>query len=156
MSISYVYLLLAFTGALLFVLIQVLLRKPWQIQCSGLQSLIRQDSSLENDLYHKYLVPLLVYEEECPSFGNILGMVFQKFTLEQFLPEEGFQEALTYLRDSVFKRSNQPDQVQAMCLIVHTLIRDPEVEYAFRPHLESQVDQFLKEMNRISLRALSD
>ena len=156
MSISYLYLLLAFTSALSFVLIQFLLRKPWQPQCSGLQSLIRRDSPLENDLYHKYLVPLLVYEEEYPSFGNILGIVFQKFTLEQFLPKKGFQEALTYLRDSVFKRSNQPEPVQAMCLIVHTLIRDPDVEYACRPHLKSQVDRFLKEMERISLRDLSD
>ena len=156
MSISYLYLLLAFTCALSFVLIQILLRKPWQPQRSGLQSLIRRDSPLENDLYHKYLIPLLVYEEEYPSFGNILGIVFQKFTLDQFLPEKGFQEALTYLRDSVFKKSTQPNQVEAMCLIVHTLIRDPDVEYACRPHLKSQVDRFLKEMERISLRALSD
>lgn len=156
MSISYLYLLLAFTCALSFVLIQILLRKPWQPQRSGLQSLIRRDSPLENDLYHKYLIPLLVYEEEYPSFGNILGIVFQKFPLDQFLSEKGFQEALTYLRDSVFKKSTQPDQVEAMCLIVHTLIRDPDVEYACRPHLKSQVDRFLKEMDRIGLRALPD
>lgn len=156
MSISYLYLLLAFTCALSFVLIQILLRKPWQPQCSGLQSLIRRNSPLENDLYHKYLVPLLVYEEKYPSFGNILGIVFQKFPLNRFLPEKGFQEAMTYLRNSVFKRSNQPDQVQAMCLIIHTLIRDPDVEYACRPHLRSQVNRFLKEMERIDLRPLSD
>ncbi|MDA2930762.1 hypothetical protein MYX84_12600 [Acidobacteria bacterium AH-259-O06] len=145
MSITYVHLLLAFTGALLFVLIQVLLRRPWQSK-PGLETLLDRHNPIERELYHEYLVPLLVYEEDYPSFGRILRLVLERFPLGRFLQEEAFEKALTDLRDAVFEPSNREDLVWAMCQIVHTFVRDPDVEYRCRPRLQVLVDQFLKEV----------
>ena len=150
MSITYLHLLLAFTGALLFLLAQVLLRRPWQLKPTGIQSLLDQESlaeqELELELDQEYLVPLVIYEEDHPAFGNIIRLVLESFPLGRFLEESDFRKALTSLRNSVFQSSNPQELVSTMCVIVNTFVRDPDVEYQCRPHLKVLVDQFLREV----------
>ena len=150
MSISYLYLLLALTGALLFILAQFLLRRPWQLKPTGIQSLLDQESlaeqELELELDQEYLVPLVIYEDDYPAFGNIIRLVLESFPLGRFLEESDFQEALISLRNSVFQSTNPQELVSTMCVIVNTFVRDPDVEYRCRPHLKVLVDQFLREV----------
>jgi hypothetical protein len=151
MSITYLHLLLALTGALLFILAQFLLRRPWQLKATGIQSLLDQDSlaeqELELELDQEYLVPLVIYEEDYPAFGNIIRLVLESFPLGRFLEEEDFEEALVSLRNSVFQSSQPQELVSTMCMIVNTFFRDPDVEYRCRPHLEVLVNQFLEEVD---------
>jgi hypothetical protein len=151
MSITYLHLLLALTGALLFILAQFLLRKPWQLKATGIQSLLVQDSlaeqELELELDQEYLVPLVVYEDDYPAFGNIIRLVLESFPLGRFLEEEDFEGALVSLRNSVFQSSHPQELVSTMCMIVNTFVRDPDVEYRCRPHLEVLVNQFLEEVD---------
>ncbi len=150
MSISYLHLLLALTGALLFILAQFLLRRPWQLKATGIQSLLDQDSlaeqELELELDQEYLVPLVIYEDDYPAFGNIIRLVLESFPLGRFLEEKDFEEALVSLRNSVFQSSHPQELVSTMCEIVNTFVRDPDVEYGCRPHLEVLVNQFLLEV----------
>jgi len=150
MSITYLHLLLAFTGALLFILAQFLLRRPWQLKPTGIQSLLDQESlaeqEVELELDQEYLVPLVIYEEDYPAFGNIIRLVLESFPLGRFLEENDFQEALVSLRNSVFQSSNPQEMVSTMCVIVNIFVRDPDVEYRCRPHLKVLVDQFLREV----------
>ncbi len=150
MSITYLHLLLAFTGALLFILAQFLLRRPWQLKPTGIQSLLDQEclaeQELELELDQEYLVPLVIYEDDYPTFGNIIRLVLESFSLGHFLQDSDFQEALISLRNSVFQSINPQDLVSPMCVIVNTFVRDPDVEYRCRPHLKVLVDQFLLEV----------
>jgi hypothetical protein len=150
MSINYLPLLLAFTGALIFVLVQVLIRKPWQLKATGIQTLLDQqglaDQELELELDQEYLVPLVVYEEDYPAFGNIIRLVLESFPLGRFIEQDDFEEALVSLRNSVFQSSPSQEVVAIMCVIVNTFVRDPDVEYRCRPHLKVLVDQFLREV----------
>jgi len=150
MSITYLHLLLAFTGALLFILAQFLLRRPWQLKPTGIQSLLDQESlgeqELELELDQEYLVPLVIYEDDYPAFGNIIRLVLESFSLGRFLEESDFQAALISLRNSVFQSTNPEELVSTMGVIVNTFVRDPDVEYRCRPHLKALVDQFLVEI----------
>ena len=150
MSINYLPLLLAFTGALIFVLVQVLIRRPWQLKATGIQTLLDQqglaEQELELELDQEYLVPLVVYEEDYPAFGNIIRLVLESFPLGRFIEQDDFEEALISLRNSVFQSSPSQEVVAIMCVIVNTFVRDPDVEYRCRPHLKVLVDQFLKEV----------
>ncbi len=150
MSINYLPLLLAFTGALIFVLVQVLIRKPWQLKATGIQTLLDQqglaDQELELELDQEYLVPLVVYEEDYPAFGNIIRLILESFPLGRFIEQDDFEEALVSLRNSVFQSSPSQEVVVIMCVIVNTFMRDPDVEYRCRPHLKVLVDQFLREV----------
>lgn len=148
MALNYTHLLLIFAAALLFIVLQVWLRKPWHSRSAGIQNLLNKQNAAEADLNHHYLVPLLAYEEEYPSFGNIVGLVLQKFPLSRFLGEDDFRQALEYLRSSVFETSDRGNLVAAMGVIVNTFVRDPDVEYHCRPHLKALVVQFLEEIER--------
>ena len=144
---TYVHLLLAFAAAVAFVLVQLLLQKRRQTRPSRLYSLVNQSSSADGPLYHDYLVPLLVYEEDYPSFMNILGTVLTRFPLERFLQEETFKNALADLRNGVFRSSNEQTIIQTMSLIVNVFLSDPDVEYRCRRRLKPLVHQFLKEID---------
>lgn len=148
MSITYVHILLAFTGALLFILAQVLIRKPWKTKPSGIQNFLHQENPVKSKVDHEHLVPLMVYEEDYPTFGNIVKLVLENFPLKRFLQEKDFEKALTYLNGSVFKSADPRDLAWAMCQIVNTFISDPDVEYRCRPHLKALVNQFLDEVER--------
>ena len=144
---TYVHLLLAFTAAVAFVLIQLLLQNRRQTRPSRLYSLVRQSSSADGQLYHDYLVPLLVYEEDYPAFMNILGTVLTRFPLERFLQEEPFKNALADLQNGVFQSSNEQRIIQTMSLIVNAFLSDPDVEYRCRRRLKPLIYQFLKEID---------
>ena len=148
MSIGYLHLVLIFTVALVFILVQFFARRPWLLRPTGLQGLVDQADPRQRELYHEYLVPLLVYEEDYPAFGNILGLVLLKFPLDRFLEDEQFREALTRLRDSVFQDSSTKDEMGTMCEIVNTFVKNPDVEYECRTHLHRLVSQFLREVER--------
>ena len=146
MSITYLQILLAFTVAVLFIIFQVLIR-TWRSNPSAIQNFLhgRKDNR-EPD--HEYLVPLMVYEEEYPTFGKILELVLKSFPLKRFRQERDFERALNYLHDSVFKTSSSEDLVWAMSHIVNTFVSDPDVAFKCRPHLENLLDQFLEEVSR--------
>ena len=144
---TYVHLLLAFAAAVAFLLVQLLLQKRRQPRPSRLYSLVNQSSSADGQLYHDYLVPLLVYEENYPSFMNILGTVLTKFPLEYFLQEENFKSGLVNLRNGVFHSSNEQTISQTMSLIVNVFLSDPDVEYRCRRRLKPLIRQFLKEID---------
>ena len=146
MTVTYVHLLLIFTAALLFIVLQVLLRKPWRSRAAPIQALLNKTEASEKDLHEQYLVPLLAYEEEYPVFGSILGLVLERFPLSRFLQEEDFSRAFTFLRDSVFETTDRGNLAAAMGIIVHTFVRDPDVEYHCRTELKPLLDQFFTEI----------
>ena len=146
MSITYLQILLAFTVAVLFIIFQVLIR-TWRSNPSAIQNFLHgRNDNREPD--HEYLVPLMVYEEEYPTFGKILELVLKSFPLKRFRQERDFERALNYLHDSVFKTSSSEDLVWAMSHIVNTFVSDPDVAFKCRPHLENLLDQFLEEVSR--------
>ena len=146
LSVGYVPLILAVTVSLVLLLIQILAKKNEQVPRSNLEILLATGGATKDDLCHEYLAPLLVYEKEYPSFTNILSMVLSKFPLERFTGEDDFQNALVYLRDSVFISPNREQIVSAMCQVVSSLVRDPDVEYTCREHIHPLVENFLEEI----------
>jgi len=145
MPFTYLHILLVFTGAVLFIVFQVLIR-IWRSNPSGIQDFLcgRKDNR-EPD--HEYLVPLMVYEEDYPAFGRILELVLKSFSLTRFRHEKEFEKAIKYLHDSVFKASTSEDLIWAMSHIVNTFARDPDVAFECRPHLENLLNQFLEEIS---------
>ena len=92
MSITYVHILLAFTVAALFIVFQALIR-IWRSNSSGIQDFLHaRKNTGETD--HEYLVPLMVYEEEYPTFGRILELVLKSFPLQRFRQDGDFEQAL--------------------------------------------------------------
>lgn len=146
LPISYVQLLLAFAAALVLVLVQILSKRNRRNQGTELQKLLANGKTEEGELYSDYLVPLLLYEEDYPSFANVIGLVLHRFPLERFLREQEFATALTYLKDSVFQPSNRRRKVSAMCSVVNSLVSDPDVEYSCRDRIHALVDRFLEEI----------
>lgn len=67
MSITYLHILLAFTVAVLFILLQVLIRVR-RSNLSGIQDFLRKRNKEQDEPDYEYLVPLLVYEEKYPTF----------------------------------------------------------------------------------------
>ena len=147
MSITYLHILLAFTVAVLFIVLQVLIRVR-RANPSGIQDFLRKRNKEQDEPDHEYLVPLLVYEEEYPTFGRILELVLKSFPLKRFRQERDFDRALDYLHASVFKASDSQDLIWAMSHIVNTFISDPDVAFECRPDLETLVAQFLEEISR--------
>jgi len=147
MSINYLHILLAFTVALLFVAFHVLMR-VWRSDTSGIQDFLGERNNDESEPDHEYLVPLMVYEEKYPAFGQILELVLKSFPLKRFRQEKTFEQALKYLHDSVFTASTSEDMVWAMSHIVNTFVSDQDVAYEYRPNLETLVSQFLEEVSR--------
>lgn len=149
MTLSYSELLLAFAVAALVVLVLFLVRKRWVLHPKGLQTVARKsDVAGEEENYTKYLVPLMLYEEKYPSFGKILTLVSAHFPLAQFLREEQFKSALTFLCDSAFQSFGGRRIVPAMAVMVRTLVEDPDVEYRCRAQLHGLIKEFLKEIER--------
>lgn len=148
MPFSYFHLVVVFSGAVLFIALTLLLKNPWQAGHRGILGFLNQARLKERERDQEYLVPLLAYEEDYPAFGDILGLVLEKFPLKHFLRQPDFEKSLYYLSNSVFQTADRGDLEAAMCSIVSTFIGDPDVEYHCRPHLRVLVDQFLKEVGR--------
>jgi len=146
LSVGYVPWILAVTVSLALLLIKILAKINERAHHSNLEILLATGGATKDELCHEYLAPLLLYEEEYPSFTNILSMVLSKFPLERFTGEDDFQEALVYLRDSVFKSPNREQIVSAMCQVVSGLVRDPDVEYTYRERIHTLVENFLEEI----------
>ena len=147
MSISYSHIVLIAVGAMVFLVILLLVgRRHWLPGATDLQSLLRRGDPEEQELYHHFLIPLLVYEDQYPSFLSIMALVLDRFPFQPFLNQKEFRTALTHLRDSVFQRADQGGIISSMSTIVQIYRSDPEVEFNCRPHLEPLVEQFLKEV----------
>lgn len=147
-ALPYSYLLLTIAVALLFLIAVFLLRRRWRLHPTGLQALARAraDDPTERETYREYLIPLMLYEEECPSFGRILSLVLGHFPLSRFLREEQFQSALTFLRDSAFQPFEGRRVAPSMAVVVRFLMEDPDVEYQCRKQLSGLLHQFLQEI----------
>ena len=146
LPISYVQVLLVFAVALVLVLVQILLKRNRWNHGTELQRLLANGNTGNDELYNDYLVPLLLYEEDYPSFVDVIGLVLHRFPLEHFLKEQEFARALTCLKDSVFQPSSRQTKVSAMCAVVHGLVSDPDVEYLCRDRMHVLVEQFLDEI----------
>ncbi|HSR69971.1 MAG TPA: hypothetical protein VLU25_18735 [Acidobacteriota bacterium] len=137
---SYSTALLLVAGAMLVLAGLYLSRRLWQVEGGGLQSLPGNDPD-----YGEQIMPLMIYEERYPAFGRIAALVFGRFPLSRFLPDEDFRRALDYLSRQAFQEASSRSAEAAMCVIVKTFVSDPEVQYRCRP-LDELVDQFLAEI----------
>jgi len=153
MPFTYLQVVIAFTAALALLLLTFLLKKPWQGKTKGILGLLNHRHTPRDQSNEEYLLPLLVYEEAYPAFGEILGLVLEQFPIKRFLNIEEFEKALYYLSVSVFHTAERKDLISAMSVVVTTFIRDPDVEYHCRPHLKPLVNQFLEEAEEISRSA---
>ncbi len=143
---SYSQLLLVVSATVVLVAILISLRRRWFPNPSCLQRLLNRKDCGNQEEYHEYIVPLLMYEETYPAFGNILALVLARFPLTYFLRQEDIRSALTFLGAAVFQKAARQDVILAMSVIVKCLATDPDVEYQCRPNLSSLVNQFLKQI----------
>ncbi|MFQ5740505.1 MAG: hypothetical protein ACE5JX_15980 [Acidobacteriota bacterium] len=147
MAVSYLHLVVvAGSGIACFIWILLRLKSRYS-RPTRLQLLLARDDLRQKQLYIEHLVPLMVYEEVYPSFGEILALVLDRFTLTQLLEDESLRSALSFLRDSVCQSSNGGRIKSAMCQIVRGFVGDPDIEYVCRPQLSPLVDRFLDEIN---------
>ena len=148
LSVSYYFLVLVFAVVAGGLLTVVLVRRRWVSPSTELQIALAQvdPDSGEEQLYQDYLVPLLVYEEEYPSFSKILGAVLGSFPLDRFMEKEEFSNALESVRGSIFQRAHPARVETAMAAIVNCFLRDPDVEYECRQELSVLVPDFLSEL----------
>lgn len=146
---SYSVTLLCVLAAALVLVVAYATRRRWRGQPQGIQSLLAGRPRAETDIYHFYLVPLMVYEDKYSSFGRILAVVLERFPLQGFLQHEEFRSALESLGEGAFQEESPKSAAAAMCLIVRTFISDPEVSYDCRPYLQPLVNEFLEDIEDV-------
>lgn len=144
--IGYSDALLALASALFILGLIYSIRKRWRAQPQGLQSLFRRNPGKRKEAYHDLIMPLMIYEEAYPAFGEILAAVLDRFSLDHFRRDPEFETALKYLADSALSKRREDAVVAAMSTIVKLFLADPEVEYRCRPELGALIDRFLKEI----------
>ena len=67
----------------------------------------RRNKRTQGEIYHDLVVPLMVYEEQYPAFGEILVLVLDRFPLEGFLGDDQFEKALRFLCDGYLHTAMQ-------------------------------------------------
>lgn len=137
--------LLISVAAALFLIGAFLLRRRWTARPTRLRLLLEGESRRIAGV-EEILLPLLVYEDDFPSFTEIMGLVLETFPLSRFLGNAQFREALTFLDKAVYDNGGAIHLRAAMCQVVRVFLEDPDVEYHCRPHLSRLVDSFLEEL----------
>ncbi len=141
---SYWHLLIVGSAALAFFLALFLLRRRWNTRATRLRLLLSQPSEDLESIQR--LVPVLIFEDQFPSFCEILGLVFERFPIQRFDKSPDFHRALHYVTESAFQQVDSRHLKAAMCEVVRLFLDDPDVEYNCRPLLSVLVDQFLREI----------
>ncbi len=121
-----------------------LARRRWNTRPTRLRLLLATENPPHAS--SQRLVSLLVFEEDFPSFCEILGLVLEKFPLERFEVNPEFRAALEFMDRAAYRTTDPLPRKSAMCVIVRSFLDDPDVEYHCRPLLSTLVDQFLVEI----------
>ena len=103
----------------------------------------------EHEFYTEYLMPLLVFERDYPSFIAILSLVISRFPISRFTIQPEIRSALGFLRDASFKGGEDRQIASVMCVVVNAFVNDPDVEYDLRLQLPDLLTKFLEEVSRI-------
>jgi hypothetical protein len=110
----------------------------------------------EHEFYTEYLMPLLVFERDYPSFIAILSLVVSRFPISRFTVQPEVRSALGFLRDASFKGEDDRQIASVMCVIVNAFVNDPDVEYDLRLQLPDLLNKFLEEASRIPRHSAED
>ncbi len=101
----------------------------------------------EHEFYTEFLMPLLVFERDYPSFIAILSLVVSRFPISRFTAYDEVRSALAFLREASFN-GGEPKQISSvMCVVVNAFVNDPDVEYELRLKLPELLNKFLDEMS---------
>ena len=94
------------------------------------------------------LLPLLLFEEHFPAFGEIVALVICRLGVNEMAQGAAFNEPAEYLAKAAFSDSWESSIRGALCHIVRGFLDDPDIEYSCRPELARLVDQFIDEVHR--------
>lgn len=104
----------------------------------------------EHKFYTEYVMPLLVFERDYPSFIGILNLVISRFPISRFTGQEEVRSALAFLRQVGLNGPNGPEDPKqvgsVMCVVVNAFVNDPDVEYELRLKLPELLNRFLEEV----------
>lgn len=101
----------------------------------------------EHEFYTEYLMPLLVFERDYPSFIAILSLVISRFPISRFTAHEEVRSALAFLREASFNGGEPKEISSVMCVVVNAFVNDPDVEYELRLKLPDLLNKFLDEIS---------
>ncbi|RPI25819.1 MAG: hypothetical protein EHM61_13395 [Acidobacteria bacterium] len=145
--ISYGYLLAATLAAGTIILFAIILRRQLAVRVAECPFPPDTHQVREHEFYTEFLMPLLVFERDYPSFIAILSLVVSRFPISRFTAHEEVRAALAFLREASFNGGNPKEISSVMCVIVNAFVNDPDVEYEFRLKLPDLLNKFLDEVS---------
>ena len=146
---SYGYLLGATLAAGAIILLVVVLRHKFAVRVTECPFPADTHQVREHEFYTEYLMPLLVFEKDYPSFIAILSLVISRFPISRFTIQPEIRSALGFLRDASFNGGEDRQIASVMCVVVNSFVNDPDVEYDLRLQLPDLLNKFLEEASRI-------
>ena len=151
---SYSYLLAVAFAAILLIVFLIWLHRAWAAsKVTEVPFPTQTHDVREHEFYTEYLMPLLVFEKDYPSFIAILSLVISRFPISRFTAQPDIRSALAFLRDASFKGGEDRQIASVMCVVVNAFVNDPDVEYDLRLQLPDLLNKFLEEASRIPHRA---
>jgi len=145
--LSYGYLLGATLAAGAIILLVVFLRQKLASRVSECPFPPDTHQVREHEFYTEYLMPLLVFERDYPSFIAILSLVITRFPISRFTTHEEVRSALAFLRQASFNGGEPKEISSVMCVVVNAFVNDPDVEYELRLKLPDLLNKFLDEVS---------
>jgi len=146
LPISYSQLLLICLGAGLFLLLIVLFHRKVAVRTAECAYSGGEEDVEEHHFYTEYVMPLLVFERDYPSFIAILSVVLESFPISRFTRHEDVRSAFAFLREAAFNGGDPRRIATVMCVVIQSFVNDPDVEYRLRLKLPDMLDRFLKEV----------
>lgn len=149
---SYGYLLGATLAAGAIILLVVVLRHKFAVRVTECPFPADTHQVREHEFYTEYLMPLLVFERDYPSFIAILSLVVSRFPISRFTTYDEVRSALAFLREASFN-GGEPKRISSvMCVVVNAFVNDPDVEYELRLKLPELLNKFLDEVSSTGSR----
>ncbi|MFB3902954.1 MAG: hypothetical protein ACE15E_05830 [Acidobacteriota bacterium] len=145
--ISYGYLLGATLTAGVIILLVVFFRHKLAVRVAECPFPPDTHQLREHEFYTEYLMPMLVFERDYPSFIAILSLVISRFPISRFTTQEEVRSALAFLREASFKGGDPREISNVMCVVVNAFVNDPDVEYELRLKLPELLNRFLDEVS---------
>ncbi len=146
LPITYSQLLLICLGAGLFLLLIVLFHRRVALRTAECAYSAGEEDVEEHHFYTEYVMPLLVFERDYPSFIAILSLVLETFPISRFTRHEDVRSAFAFLREAAFNGGDPRRIATVMCVVVQSFVNDPDVEYRLRLKLPDMLDRFLREV----------
>jgi hypothetical protein len=144
---SYGYLLGATLAAGVLILLAIFLRHKFALRVTECPFPPDIHQVREHEFYTEYLMPLLVFERDYPSFIAILSLVVSRFPISRFTAHEEVRSALAFLREASFNGGEPKEISSVMCVVVNAFVNDPDVEYELRLKLPDLLNKFLDEVS---------